>query len=129
MTKTIICISLICVMVFGVYGVVMAQAGGTSGSIPTAGGTSASGGQLENPTGWDTFEQLFESIIEWLLSIIVLLSVVIIIYGGFQYIISAGDESKIKEAKATIKWAIIGFIIVIMSYAFLTAIKEILNIT
>jgi len=56
------------------------------------------------------------------LSTIVLLgvgaiSVVMLIYGGFRYILSGGDAKKVTDAKNTILYAIIGLIISLLAYA------------
>jgi hypothetical protein len=40
-----------------------------------------------------------------------------LVFGGFKYIISGGDSSKVTSAKNTIIYAIIGLIIVILAYA------------
>ncbi len=44
-------------------------------------------------------------------------AVVVIILGGVQYMISAGDAGKVKKAKDTILYGIIGLIIVILAWA------------
>ncbi|MBQ6395991.1 hypothetical protein IJH89_00180 [Candidatus Saccharibacteria bacterium] len=45
------------------------------------------------------------------------LSVIMLIYGGFKYAVSAGDSKKVTDAKNTILYAIIGLIISLLSYA------------
>ncbi len=44
-------------------------------------------------------------------------SVIVMIWGGFQYITSSGDSQKATTAKNTIMYAVIGIIVVVMSYA------------
>lgn len=44
-----------------------------------------------------------------------LLSVVFIFFGGISFILSGGQEDKIKQAVGTIRYAIIGLIITLMS--------------
>ncbi len=41
---------------------------------------------------------------------------VMIVYGGFQLMVSGGDSEGIREGKAKITWGIIGFLIVFSSY-------------
>lgn len=43
------------------------------------------------------------------------LSVVFIFFGGISFILSGGDEGKIKQAVSTIRYAIIGLIITLLS--------------
>lgn len=45
------------------------------------------------------------------------LSVVMLIFGGFRYIISGGKKESVTNAKNTILYAIIGLLIAIFSYA------------
>ncbi|MFA5070511.1 MAG: Ig-like domain-containing protein [Patescibacteria group bacterium] len=57
------------------------------------------------------------NIIRWFLGIISLVAVAYLIYGGILWLTSAGNEEKIKKAKKTILNAIIGVIIVLLSWA------------
>ena len=56
-------------------------------------------------------------IINVVLGVLGLLAVVVIIYGGFMYTTSAGDSSKVKKAKDTIMYGIIGLVIALMAYS------------
>lgn len=40
-----------------------------------------------------------------------------IVYGGFRYIISKGDEGEVENAKKTITYAVIGIIVIGLAYA------------
>lgn len=51
------------------------------------------------------------------LGVLGLLAVVVIIYGGFMYTTSAGDSSKIKKAKDTIMYGVIGLVIALLAFA------------
>ena len=46
-----------------------------------------------------------------------LVAVIFIIYGGVQYMTSSGDAGKIKKAKDTILYAVIGLIVCILAAA------------
>jgi hypothetical protein len=54
------------------------------------------------------------------------LSVVFIIKGGFLFIFSKGDDEKLKEAVHTIRYSIIGFLVVVVSAFIVKFIGEIL---
>ena len=43
-----------------------------------------------------------------------------IIYGGFQFITSAGNDEQMGKAKNTLTYAIVGLILIIISYALVT---------
>lgn len=55
------------------------------------------------------------NIVEIMLHMVAYISIGFIIYGGFKYMISAGNESGISGAKKTIMNAVIGLLISIMS--------------
>lgn len=54
-----------------------------------------------------------------------LLSVFYIFYGGLSFILAAGDEGKIKQAVHTIRYAIIGLVVVIFAVTFIAIIGNI----
>ena len=79
-----------------------------------------------NPDGKDCGdnEAAGEKIEEKLRAILVLLSVaaavaavIMLIYAGFRYIVSGGDEKGVKAAKNTFIYAVIGIVIVMLSQA------------
>lgn len=56
-------------------------------------------------------------IINVIIYVVGLLAVVMIIYGGVKYTISAGDPGKVKSAKDTIMYGIIGLVIAVLAFA------------
>lgn len=54
-----------------------------------------------------------------------LLSVFYIFYGGLSFILAAGDESKIKQAVHTIRYAIIGLVVTIFAVTFIAIVGNI----
>lgn len=67
--------------------------------------------------GQDTLEGDVTGIINAVIAVLGILAVVVIILGGIQYMTSNGDSGKVKKAKDTILYGIIGLIIVILSAA------------
>lgn len=59
-------------------------------------------------------------IIQIVLSFLAALAVILVIYAGFKWMTSGGDEGKIDEAKKTLRNAIIGLIIIMSSWAIVT---------
>ncbi len=55
--------------------------------------------------------------ISWVLGFFGLISVIMIIYGGFRYLTAAGNEENVDKAKDIIRQAVIGMVIVMLSYA------------
>ncbi len=57
------------------------------------------------------------------------LSVVFIFIGGISFILSGGQEEKIKQAVSTIRYAIIGLIVTIMAVIIVNALGKIIGIS
>jgi hypothetical protein len=49
-------------------------------------------------------------------------SLFLIIWAGIRYIRSGGDQEKVKGARETLTYAIIGFIIILLSFAIINLI-------
>ena len=56
-------------------------------------------------------------VINLMLFIVGILAVIMLIWGGIRYVISGGDATKVKDAKNTILYAIVGLIVAILGYA------------
>lgn len=56
------------------------------------------------------------------------LAVLMIAIGGLRYVTSRGDQNAMEEAKKTIMWAVIGLIVIILSFAIVTNVISVLNI-
>jgi len=61
-------------------------------------------------------------IVNFALGFLGLFAVLIVIYGGILYVTSAGEEEKATKGKDAIKYAVIGLLIVMGSYAFVNTI-------
>ena len=56
-------------------------------------------------------------IINLMLFIVGILSIFMIIYGGIRYVLSGGDNAKVKDAMHTIMYSIVGLVVAILGYA------------
>lgn len=61
--------------------------------------------------------EIIGAIIGAFLSLLGIIFIVLIIYGGFLWMTSAGNENQVARARLTIQRAIVGVIIIICSYA------------
>ena len=77
--------------------------------IKLAGGTCDSGGADGD------VKKLVQVIVNTLSIIVGAASVIMIIVGGFRYVISGGDSNGVSGAKNTIMYAIIGLVVVIFA--------------
>ncbi|MDO5452004.1 MAG: hypothetical protein Q4F56_02860 [Candidatus Saccharibacteria bacterium] len=57
------------------------------------------------------------NIINGVIAVVGIIAVIFVIIGGIQYMTSSGDAGKIKKAKDTILYALIGLIVCVLSYA------------
>ncbi|PJC36714.1 hypothetical protein CO046_04285 [Candidatus Peregrinibacteria bacterium CG_4_9_14_0_2_um_filter_53_11] len=62
------------------------------------------------------------TIVNFFLTFLGLLAVVMVIYGGFLYVGSAGNDDNIGKAKKILLYAAIGILIIIASYAMVNTI-------
>lgn len=75
--------------------------------------------------GMDTdIEHLVTNIIQIFLGFLGFIALVIIIYGGFIWMTSGGNQEKISKAKGILKSAIIGLIIILLSYIIVSFIMN-----
>ena len=63
-----------------------------------------------------------------LLSLLGVIFIIMMIYGGYHYMTAGGDESKVEKSRKTIQRAIIGLIILVSSYAIWNFIRVYMEI-
>lgn len=67
--------------------------------------------------GGTTLTEYISLIINILLGIIGVVAVIMLIIGGFRYVLSAGNEKATSGAKDTILFAIIGIVVAVLAFA------------
>jgi len=83
----------------------------TSNVIPL---TDPLGGNKENPT---TIPSLLGKIIKNILGIIGSLALVMFIYGGAVWMLSAGNQEQVTKGKNILIWATLGIVVIFSAYA------------
>ena len=58
-----------------------------------------------------------KTIIDVIIGVLGIVAVIVIVLGGVQYTLSTGDPGRIKRAKDTILYGIIGLVVAILAYA------------
>jgi hypothetical protein len=71
---------------------------------------------------------LVSSAINLIFPIVGLAMLLYLIYGGFKYMTSRGDQKAVESAQSTITTAVIGFIVVFTSYWIVQIIGRVLGI-
>ncbi len=64
-----------------------------------------------------TMSQILGTAVNGFLSILGVVFIILMLYGGYTYMNAGGDESKVKKSSDIIRRAIIGLIILVSSYA------------
>ena len=104
---------------------------GVAGMVAAPGVLAATTSSIKCQSGWtlnsttgvcekDDTTSLWttvNNIINWVLGIVGFIAVVMIIVGGLNYTLSAGDSTKVKKAKDTILYGIIGLVIALLAAA------------
>lgn len=67
--------------------------------------------------GLETGDALVGTIVSWAFIILGIVGVIMLIYGGIQFMMSQGDAQKAQKARQTIIYSIIGIIVVIAAGA------------
>ncbi len=75
------------------------------------------GAKKTGTEGGATLEVRIGTVTSILLFIIGAISVIMIIVGGIKYVVSNGDSGKVKAAKDTIMYAVVGLVIALLAYA------------
>jgi len=90
-----------------------AQAAGLGGAFSANTlGAAASG----YSTGTDIY-QIISAIIDTVLSLLGIIFVILIIYGGITWMTSEGEEARVEKAQRIMREAVVGLIIVMAAYA------------
>ncbi len=78
------------------------------------------------PHGPTNISDLIIAVLSWLLSIAFLIAVTMIIVGGILYL-TAGDSKRNEQAKKVIMNAVIGLVIIILSYTIVSVVNHTLG--
>jgi hypothetical protein len=63
---------------------------------------------------------IFGNIANVLIFLVGALAVLVVIYGGIRYVTSTGDAARVKAAKDTILYGIVGIVVALLAYAIVT---------
>ena len=89
------------------------------------------GGLINDPTSVATLNcipVIVKNIIYWLLVFSGVVAVFIIIISGIKLLTSGGDPKRVEGARKTLTWAIIGLILILLSFAIVAIIADITGV-
>lgn len=79
-----------------------------------SGGIEATSGADQ---GANNLTTIIENVINILLFIVGVGAVIMLIIGGIRYVVSAGDQQAVANAKNTILYAIVGIVVAVLAWA------------
>ncbi|MFA6042906.1 MAG: pilin [Patescibacteria group bacterium] len=83
--------------------------------------------ELTNPLGVDDAKEFVVRVLRYSLGLLGVVALIMILYGGFLMLTSAGSADQIKKAKGTIIWAAVGIAVILLSWTILQYIFQTLN--
>jgi len=84
--------------------------------------------EIKNPLGDKGLEDIIQGVIDFIFGLALLICPIFIVWGGFQIATANGEDTKIKEGKQKITYALVGLVIIALSSAFVAVIKNILGV-
>ena len=95
--------------------------------IPVAGAAILGPGdqpvEIASATGGEgSLRQLILRMVNYFLTFLGIIAVIMVIYGGVTYVTAAGKDEQLQNAKKIIMYALIGIIIVLLSFALVNTI-------
>lgn len=72
---------------------------------------------LTNPISSDSISALIGRVITAVLGVVGSIALLMVIYGGFTWMLAAGNSEKIKKGRDIIVWAMLGLVVIFTSYA------------
>ncbi len=85
--------------------------------------------ELPNPLKVKSLQDLFTAVIRGLWPILMAIATVMVLYGAYQIMSSAGDPGKVENGKKTILYAAIGVALLLLSSAIIFILQNLLGYT
>lgn len=81
--------------------------------------------ELYNPLGdVDSFPELINNIISGILGVVGAVALVMMVIGGITWMTSAGNADRVRRGRDTLLWAILGLVIIFLSYAIINFVFQ-----
>jgi hypothetical protein len=80
-----------------------------------------------NCTAGTSITGLITTIINWMLVLAGLIAVFFLVVGGFRYIAAGGNEEAAEKGKSTVINAIIGIVIIVLSYVIVNVVSNLVT--
>lgn len=71
---------------------------------------------------------VIKNVIQWALIFAGVVALFLIIYAGFKFVTSKGDPQEVDNAKKTLTYAIVGLLLILLSFAILNLIATVTGV-
>lgn len=71
---------------------------------------------------------IFQNVVQSALALAGILLFILLLSGGFRYITSGGDPKAIESAQKTLTYAVLGLVLILVSYLILVLIRELTGV-
>ncbi len=78
---------------------------------------------------FDCIPYLFQTLLNFIFGIAGIAAVFFVLLAGFKFVTSGGDAKQVEGARKTLTYAIIGLIVVLLSYAIINFIGQATGVT
>lgn len=82
--------------------------------------------QTQSITNYSDVIRVINTVGNWMLGILLALAAIFIIYAAFLFLTAAGDETKVKEAKNVIIYAIVAIVVGILAWGITQVVQTLL---
>lgn len=86
--------------------------------------TANPGSAICQNSGETVSNTMIQNIVNLLLFVLGVIAVIMIIIGGIKYTTSDGDSSKIKSAKDTILYSVVGLVVAVLAFAIVNFVLQ-----
>src|SRR3990167_1621661 len=83
---------------------------------------------IENPLKADSFMKLIDGIINFIFTIALAITPIMVIVGGFMFITGGGDPAKITQGKQLLLWTAIGLTVILLAKGLVAVLTSVLEI-
>jgi hypothetical protein len=88
---------------------------------------------IEVPQGarnwrFTNFLNVVNTIIDWMFTILLVLSVVFILWAAFKYLTAGGDEEKVGAAHKMLLWAVVAIAVALLSQGVIFIVQELVGV-
>jgi len=94
------------------------------GFLPIASAAITTQAQNAQGVAKGDITEIILKIINYALIVIGVLAVAVFIYAGFLYLTAAGDETKLKNAKTTVLYAVVGLAVAVLGYVAVLSVQR-----